>query len=166
MAKSIKKKRSGWIFLFLVVLTYLILFATGSDEVDKALYESYKILKMIAPLILVVFFIMSFINSFIDAKSVAKHLGDDSGIKGYAIALTGGVLSTGPGYIWYPLLQELREKGAKDGLVMAFVYARAVKIPWLPVMISYFGVKFTLVFSLYIILAALFQGVVVDKLKL
>jgi len=166
LAKSIKKNRSGWIFLFLVVLTYLILFATGSDKVDKALYESYKILKMIAPLILVVFFIMSFINGFIDARSISKHLGDDSGIKGYVIALTGGVLSTGPGYIWYPLLQELREKGAKDGLIMAFVYARAVKIPWLPVMISYFGVKFTLVFSLYIILAALFQGVVVDKLKL
>ena len=166
MAKSIKKNRSGWIFLFLVVLTYLILFATGSDKVDKALYESYKILKMIAPLILVVFFIMSFINGFIDARSISKHLGDDSGIKGYAIALTGGVLSTGPGYIWYPLLQELRSKGAKDGLIMAFVYARAVKIPWLPVMISYFGVKFTLIFSLYIILAALFQGVAVDKLKL
>ena len=32
-------------------------------------------------------------------------------LKGWSIALFGGILSHGPGYIWYLMLQELREKG-------------------------------------------------------
>ena len=95
---------------------------------------------------------MALLGTFIDAKAISKHLGEQSGLKGWLLALLGGVLSHGPGYVWYPLLQNLREQGARDGLVVAFIYARAIKIPWLPLMITYFGWAFTLVYTFYVVL--------------
>ncbi len=128
----------------------------------EALKESFKVLKMIIPILLIVLFLMLFLNSFIDEKTFTKHLGEESGIKGWLVAIGAGILSHGPGYIWYPLLQNLREKGVKDSLIIAFLYARSIKLPWLPMMISYFGIKFAIVFTLYIIFGAVVQGLIVE----
>jgi len=163
--KKQKKNKSGYIMLGVVSALYIILFFVNADKTVNSLFASLKVLKMIAPILLVVFFLMALLNAFIDEKSIAKHLGRDSGAKGWFIALFGGILSHGSGYIWYPMLQELRSKGAMDGLVIAFIYARAIKLPWLPLMISYFGLSFTIVLSLYILLAAFIQGVIVNKFK-
>jgi len=163
--KKQKKSKSGYIMLGVVSALYIILFFVNADKTVNSLFASLKVLEMIAPILLVVFFLMALLNTFINEKSIAKHLGEDSGAKGWFIALFGGILSHGPGYIWYPMLQELRSKGAMDGLVIAFIYARAIKLPWLPLMISYFGLSFTIVLSLYILLAAFIQGVIVNKFK-
>jgi uncharacterized membrane protein YraQ (UPF0718 family) len=60
------------------------------------------------------------------------------------------------------MLQNLREKGVRDSLVVVFLYARSIKIPWVPMMIVYFGLKFTSVFMIYILLGALVQGMLVS----
>lgn len=163
--KKQKKSKSGYIMLGVVSALYIILFFFNADKTIDSLFASLKVLEMIAPILLVVFFLMALLNTFINEKSIAKHLGEDSGAKGWFIALFGGILSHGPGYIWYPMLQELRSKGALDGLVIAFIYARAIKLPWLPLMISYFGLSFTIVLSFYIVFAAFIQGVIVNKFK-
>ncbi len=160
------KNITGYIMLFIVVLLYGVLYFFHANKTLYALGASLKVLEMIAPILLIVFFLMALLNSFIDEKSIAKHLGEDSGVKGWLIALVGGVLSHGPGYIWYPMLQELREKGALDGLVVAFIYARSIKLPWLPLMISYFGLTFTIVLSIYVILGALIQGIITNHFTL
>lgn len=165
MKKIPKAQKSGYVILTVVSIAYIALFFVNSDKTYLALMESFSILKMIAPIILIVFFIMAMLNSSIDSKAISKHLGEDSGIKGWMIALIGGILSHGPGYVWYPMLQELRDKGAKDGLVVAFIYARSIKLPWLPVMISYFGIYFTILLSIYVILGAFIQGIIIDKLR-
>jgi len=163
--KKQTKSKSGYIMLGVVCALYIVLYFFNADKTLDSLFASLKVLKMIAPILLIVFFLMALLNTFIDEKSIAKHLGKESGVKGWFIALFGGILSTGPGYIWYPMLQELRNKGALDGLVVAFIYARSIKLPWLPLMISYFGISFTIVLSLYTILGAFIQGVITNRLK-
>jgi len=159
------KNKSGYIMLGMVGLLYIIFYFFNVQKTEAALLASLDVLKMIAPILIVVFFLIALLNTFIDEKSIAKHLGEESGFKGWLIVLLGGILSHGPGYIWYPMLQQLRKKGALDGLVIAFIYARAIKLPWLPLMINYFGVNFTIVLSFYIILGAFVQGVITNKLK-
>jgi len=158
-----KKSRSGLIMLGIVVVLYAVLFFMKPEKTMDALSESLGVLKMIIPILLIVFFLMALLGTFIDEKAISKHLGEESGAKGWLLALVGGILSHGPGYVWYPLLQNLREQGARDGLVVAFVYARAIKIPWIPLMISYFGWAFTLVYTFYVILGAWLQGVIADR---
>ncbi|WP_294956294.1 permease [Sulfurovum sp.] len=159
------KNRSGYMMLAVVATLYAVLYFFNADKILLALKASFHILKMIAPILLIVFFLMALLNTFLDEKNIAKHLGKESGLKGWFIALLGGILSHGPGYIWYPMLQDLRAKGALDGLVVAFIYARSIKLPWLPLMISYFGLAFTLVLSFYIILGAFIQGVLTNRLE-
>jgi len=151
--------------LGIVVLLYAVLAVLKPESTLKALEESLGVLEMILPIILVVFFLMALLNVSVDEKAVVKHVGEESGVKGWLIALIGGILSHGPGYVWYPLLQNLRDQGARDGLVVAFIYARAIKIPWIPLMVSYFGWAFTLVYTFYVVLGAYLQGVIVDILE-
>jgi len=157
-------KRSGLIMLSIMLILYGITVLTAPSVARDALYKSLNVLKMITPILLFVFFLMALLNTFIKPKSIAKHLGKNSGLKGWFFALAGGVLSHGSSYIWYPMLSELREHGARDGLIVAFFYARAIKLPWLPVMVSYFGIVFTLILTFYILLGAWIQGLLTDKI--
>jgi len=158
------KKRSGWIMLGITALLYAAALYFAPSMAHSALDKSLNILKMIAPIILIVFFLMALFGSLIKPKRAAEYLGNNSGPIAWLIALLGGVLSHGPSYAWYPMLSELRNNGVRDGLIVTFFYARAIKLPWLPVMISYFGTGFTLVLSIYILLGAWLQGVLADKL--
>ena len=157
--------RSGKMMLAGVALLYLVAFLFDPAIAQKALASSGEILKMIAPILLVVFFLMALLHTSIDAKQIARHLGKESGLRGWLIALGGGILSHGPAYVWYPMLSEMRKQGARDGLVVAFFYTRSIKVPWLPLMVSYFGLLFTVLLTLYVILGAWLQGLIVERLN-
>ena len=158
------KNRTGLVLLLLVSIIYGVLFSLNEAKALSALKESLHVLVFIIPILLIVFFLMALLNTFVDEKSIAKHIGEGSSIKGWSIALVSGILSHGPAYVWYPLLQELRNKGINDGLIITFLYARAIKIPWIPMMISYFGMSFTVIFSVYILVGALLQGMIANQL--
>ncbi len=148
-----------------VIATYILLFIFDSSNAKQALYEGLGVLKMVLPIILVVFFLMGLVNITVDKEKISRHFGKESGVQGWFYAIAAGILSHGPAYVWYPFLQNLREHGAKDSLVFAFLYARSIKIPWIPLMISYFGFTFTLFFSLYIVLASVVQGLIVEMVE-
>jgi len=150
--------------LGIVALLYLVLGILHPDKTVAAFWTSLGVLKMIIPILLLVFFLMALLNAYIDEKSISRHMGEESGMKGWMLALFGGILSHGPGYVWYPLLQNLREQGAKDGLIVAFIYARAIKIPWIPLMITYFGWSFTLFYTFWVVVGAWMQGIVAQRL--
>jgi uncharacterized membrane protein YraQ (UPF0718 family) len=162
--KNKPKNRTGWIMLALVAASYILLGVTHPDRAIAALESSGKTLETIAPILIVVIFLIALMNTWIDPKSIGKYLGDESGIKGWLLALAGGVASHGSTLVWYPLLNDLRRHGARDGLLVAFLYARAIKVPWLPVMAHYFGWPFTLLLSMHIILGAWLQGIAADRL--
>lgn len=159
-----KVNRSGWIMLCITIILYAITFFTDPLTANAALKKSFDMLITIVPILLLVFFLLTLINIFIKPKSIAQYLGKNSGIKGWFFALCGGIISHGSGYIWYPILHELQSHGARNGLIIAFFYARAIKLPWLPVMISYFGLTFTLILSFYILFGAWLQGIIADKI--
>ena len=112
---------------------------------------------MIIPLSLV-FVIMLLINLFLKPAAVAKFLGKGSGVKGIALSAAAGIISTGPIYAWYPLLKDLREKGAGDSSIAIFLYNRAVKPFLLPVMVTYFGWLYVVTLIILTILASVVVG--------
>ena len=156
--------RVGWALLGITVLLYIVTASVDASVALISIQNSFSIFKSIVPILLVVLLLMAFLNTFVNSKSIAKHIAKDSGIKGWVIAIVAGVISHGSSTIWYPILSDLLKNGAKKGLIVAFFYARAIKLPWLPVMVSYFGFTFTLLLSFYILLAAYLQGVIADKI--
>ncbi len=162
-------KQQPFRFKGLKLLGFVVLLYGGSYLWDasralKSLEGFAHVLGTLIPILIVVTFLTALINLFIDPKSLARHLGAESGIKGWMIALSAGVVSHGPMYAWYPMIQGLREKGARDGLLIAFFYARAVKVALLPMMVAYFGLTFTVVLTVLTLLAAWGQGVVMDRI--
>lgn len=158
------KNRSGWVLLGMTSLLYTYTAFFDTAVATKALSKSLDVLAMIAPILLVVFFLMALLNTFIKPKIIANYLGSESGVKGWFFALSGGVLSHGSTLVWYPLLSQLRDHGAREALIVAFFYARAIKLPWLVLMISYFGIQFTVILSLNILLGAWIQGLFAEKI--
>jgi uncharacterized membrane protein YraQ (UPF0718 family) len=146
-----------------VALLYLGLWSVGSAGVLPALHKAVHILETLLPILAAVVLLTALVNLWLDPKALARHLGEESGWRGWLIALGAGVLSHGPMYAWYPLLGDLRRHGMRDGLVAAFFYARAIKVPLLPMMVAYFGLDFTVVLTLLTLTAAWLQGIVMDR---
>ncbi len=154
--------RSGLVFLGIVAGLYLVSFLVDGDATRQALRTSIDILYGILPVLALVVTLLVLTNYLLKPRQVAAHLGAGSGVKGWLLAAAGGVVSHGPIYIWYPLLQELQQKGMRPGLTAAFLYNRAVKIPLLPVMIYYFGVAYVGVLMAAMAAASLMEGKLID----
>jgi uncharacterized membrane protein YraQ (UPF0718 family) len=159
-----KQQKLGEVMLIIVLLLYIIAAMFNIDATLEAIKSTGEILKIIAPILLIVIFIVAIINQFVHPKQLSKYFGKKSGKKSWLITAAIGVVSHGPGYIWYPMLRDLREHGVKDGLIVTFIYARSVKVPWLPVMAGYFGITFTVLLTLMTLIGAIVQGMIAQKL--
>jgi len=150
--------------LGITLLLYLGTALLHPEILRPALRYSLHLFATLLPILAVVLFLMGLFDSVFDAKAIARLLGRESGLKGWGIALLGGVLSHGPGYVWYPMIQEMRRHGARDSLIVAFFYSRAIKLPWLPLMVIYLGTGFTVFLTLYVLLASWLQGLIAELL--
>jgi uncharacterized membrane protein YraQ (UPF0718 family) len=157
-------KFKGVKFLIFVLICYAILLVIDNTQALSALNESVKMIKKIAPIFILIIIINTLINYLLKPKQIIKHFGKESGTKGVIYALLGGVLSHGPMYVWYGMLEDMKSHGLRDGLIATFLYARAIKLPLLPFMIDLFGVIFTIVIIFYILLLATIQGKIIDIL--
>ncbi|MCK5017037.1 MAG: hypothetical protein KAS32_08190 [Candidatus Peribacteraceae bacterium] len=153
-----------WRFLLVVLAIYAIIGIFNYSVFENAALKFGYLLIEILPTIAVVFGLLFVANLLFTPKKVIKHLGKGSGIKGWLMMIVGGVISTGPAYIWYPLLKDLREHGMKNSLISGFIYSRAIKLPFLPIMIVYFGWEFTVILTIYMAIFSVINGIIVEKI--
>ncbi len=158
-------KFKGIKFLIFVIILYIVLLIMDNSNALLAIQESGKIIKKVAPIFILIIIITALINYFLKPKQIMKHFGKNSGVKGVFYAIVGGIFSHGPMYAWYGMLEDMRSHGLKDSLIATFLYARAIKLPLLPFMVDLFGWLFTIVIIVYILIAAITQGKIIDILK-
>jgi len=101
---------------------------------------------------------MLVLNLYLKSADIVRFIGKESGIKGKFISALAGIISVGPIYAWYPLLKDLKGKGAANDLIAIFPCNRAIKPFLLPVMISYFGWSYVLVLTVFTITGSLVVG--------
>jgi uncharacterized membrane protein YraQ (UPF0718 family) len=160
-----RKGRTGWWFLLGVVLLYLSIALFDVEYAHNSLQHFLKMGRDLLPVLILVFLFLWIFNLSSDMKERLIRLsGNDSGIKGWVVAVTGGILSHGPVYPWYPLLQELKAHGVRPALIAAFLYARSIKLPWLPLMAHYFGLSYMIILTLYMGLFSIANGWLLEKM--
>ncbi len=159
---STKNKKGTWIFMAFSLLLLLLVFIFNKEKGIEATKAFYHLIIEILPFLLVVFILMVLINLYLKMDVIKKHMGKESGIKGWIIAIVAGLLSMGAIYMWFPLLKDIINKGVKPGLVAVFLYNRAIKLHWLPLMAFYFGVKYVFVLTVITILVSVLQGNIID----
>ena len=146
------------IFPLLVLVIYGVLFVLIPEQALVALRNSVKLcLNILLPLALV-FVVMLALNLFVKPAQIVHLLGSGTNIKGILLSVAAGIISMGPIYVWYPLLRELREKGAGNMPIAVFLYNRAVKRFLLPVMIAYFGWLYVGILTVLTVLASVVNG--------
>lgn len=164
MKNNIKNLSGGVKFLLGVTLVYIMAFFINPLFVRSAILATGKSLLSIFPLLFFVFFIILIINIFLKTEAIKKHLGNDSGVKGWLYAYLGSILVMGPPYVLYPMLKELRKHGMKFSLIALFLNNRNVQPAFVPMMVYYFGAQFTVVVSIYILIFSFLSAVVIGKL--
>lgn len=148
----------GWVFLGCVAVSYGICAIAAPDVLALALSELMTLSVRVLPVLGGVFFLLFLIDIFINRQWILRHLGKAAGIKGWALTIGCGVLSAGPLFVWYPLLADLKAKGMSGALLSVFLYSRALKLPLLPLMVHYFGLAYTILFSVSILVFSVLIG--------
>ena len=151
------------IFPLLVLVIYGVLFVLTPEQVLAALKISGKVCLTILPSLALVFVVMLSLNLFIKPAQIVHLLGSGANIKGILLSVAAGIISMGPIYVWYPLLKELREKGAGNMPIAVFLYNRAVKPFLLPVMVAYFGWVYVGILTVVTVLASVVNGYLVAR---
>jgi len=153
-----KKGFQGVQFLAVVILIYIVLYFVNQDKTLESLQHFVKNTLSVLPIFLFVIFLTAVINYYFPKERIGKMFQGKSKFRTYTISLLAGIISHGPVFVWYPLLKNLREKGVQDGALVTFLYGRNIKLTLLPIMIGFFGQLFTIIFMVYIAIAAIIQG--------
>lgn len=160
MKNKISKKI---VFLLVVLGIYLAILIF-----DKELFLSSSkfflntILKII-PAFALVFVLMSIANYFITPQKVL-NFSKRKGSRKWFLMSFAGIISTGPPYLWFPLLSKLRKQGLSEGLITTYLYNRAIAIAFIPLLIFYFSAKYAIILYILITASALIQGKIMNKL--
>lgn len=159
-----EKSYVGWYFLLGVIMAYGLTSLVSPENASTAIRYFATILRKLIPVLIFIFVLMTLTNYLIKPKALVKYLGKNSGIRGWLIAIASGVLSSGPIYMWYPFLGELQKKGMKTGLIAAFLYNRAIKIPLFPLLITYFGISYSIILMIVMMILSVLQGLATEKI--
>lgn len=159
-----KNNNGKWYFLISVLILMLVIFALDSAKILPILKMFENLMLQILPVLVLVYFIMLLTNYFVDNKILKKYMSEDSGVKGWLISIVSGIISVGPIYMWYPLMKDLQSKGVKNKYLVIFLYNRGIKIQWLPMLILYFGLKYSLTLMVVMAIMSIPQGVIAEKL--
>lgn len=165
MFNKIKEKiDSNWIFLIISLLICLISLAIFPGNFGIFLQIFINLLISILPIFLLVFLFIFLFELFLSPKDIANLVGKKSGVLGYFFAILFGIISSGPIYMWYPLIEDMRKEGMKDSLAITFLYNRAIKIPLMPMVVFYFGLPFLIVMSILMIIFSIINGYIGEKI--
>ena len=163
--KKIKDNIWGnWMFFSFAMILFLLVFIF--DFSNFQIISSYFLqtfLKILLPLFFV-YFLIFFFNFFKLHLGFKKHIWNWSYLKRNIFAMIFGIISSGPIYLWYWLLKDFRNSGLSFWHIAIFSYARAIKLPLLPIMISYFWIKYSLIFIFVLLFQSFFQWFILDFL--
>lgn len=154
--------KTGYYFLLSIIGLYVLLSVFNYQLFIKALISSWLIIVQIYYVFIIMFILMVIIDYLVKPKELKKYLGEKSGVLGWVTAIITGIISTGPIYMWYPLLSDLKKSGMKDSLISAFLYNRAIKLPLIPVMLHYFSLGYIVTLMIVMVFASIIQGYLLE----
>ena len=152
-----------WIFPACIVLIYAAVFPAAPGKAVAALRASLHIAGQMAVPLAIAFGIIVLLNLLISPAVIFRFLGRKAGIRGLVLSTGAGIFAMGPIYAWYPFVKTLREKGVSNFHTANFLSNRAVKPAMMPVMVAYFGWRFTLVFTIIGVFGAWLTALAVKK---
>ncbi|MDA3856346.1 MAG: hypothetical protein PF569_08875 [Candidatus Woesearchaeota archaeon] len=160
--KPTEKSMFGYYFLGFVLILYLFFSIYNFEIIVVSLNYFFSLMKNVLPLLLFIYILMVISDFYLTEEKIKKLSSKFNGFRGWILAIISGIISSGPIYMWYPFLSNLKNKGVRTGFLVAFLYNRAIKIPLIPVMLIVFNVNYILVLFVVMVLASIVQGKIVE----
>jgi uncharacterized protein len=135
--------KTNWL-VWAAAIAYLIVASTRPRAAAAGAVLGLQTFAGLAVTLVCVFVIVGLFQVWISEEFIVKHLGEESGFKGLVLGAGLGTLVHGPLVGVFPLLRALLLKGARVGVVVVIVSTWAIKLPLLPLELTLFGWKFTL----------------------
>jgi len=163
--KSQPTKLTNWLILALAVGVGIVLLLIFPEKQQLAGITTKRFATEMFTILPAVLILMGLFAVWVSKDMVMQYLGQNSGLKGIALALFFGALPTGPLYIAFPLAAGLRQKGASLANIAIFLTAWAcIKLPQELVELQFLGARFMLARLSLTILAAVAMGVIIEKI--
>lgn len=154
----------NWLFFLVVIFLYILTILFDSSSTLIILKTFWKMLVEILPILLLISLFIFLFNILVSNKKVTSYLKKGWYFKKIIFSVIFGIASSGPIYLWYWLLRDLHKIWLTLWHIAAFSYARAIKLPMLPIMIPYFGIKFSILFIVVLFFFSFVQWFIVDFL--
>lgn len=154
-------------FLFLIFLTYIVLFVFYPSIGTASLSNSVYYIKEMISIMPVIFVLTALLDTWVPKDKIIKYLGKGSKAKGAILSLVLGSISAGPIYAAFPLCVMLHKKGASIRNLVIILSAWAViKVPMLLNEMKFLGLKFMVIrWVLTVISILVFSGLAAKIVK-
>lgn len=128
------------IYVFFLVVSFILGYNPGKEIAFNFISFLLYMLKILP----CAFILIGLFEVWVKKEVIEKHLGEESGIKGYAwVILLAGTIAGGL-LVAFPISYSLHNKGAKLSIVFTYIGAAAIcRIPMTLYEASFMGVKFT-----------------------
>lgn len=119
--------RSTLFFMALAVTSGVALYwFKGEDAFEAAASSSVLLVLMIAPIILIAMIISCYVRQLLPTTLVERWLGSESGLRGLAVAIVGGMVTPGGPFAAFPLVVGFYRSGASFEICVAYLTAWTV----------------------------------------
>lgn len=121
------KRRITRTTTFFILLAFaaaaMLAWRDGGEELLDALATAARLFVFIAPVIGAALLLGGYVHALLPHDKVAHWLGPESGMRGYALAMLGGIVTPAGPFAVFPILVGLRGAGA--GFAVCVVYVTA-----------------------------------------
>lgn len=143
-----------------IALSWILGFEPGK-QVSVNFYSFFRTMILMMP---VVFVLIGLFEVWVSRETIERHLGAESGIRGYcwATLLAGTVM--GPLYVALPVGAALFRKGARLSVVFTYIGASGIcRVPMTVFEATFLGVKFTVVRFLVSLPLVIVSAILLEK---
>jgi len=126
------------------VLFLVVSFILGYNPGKEIAFNFISFLVYMLKILPCAFILIGLFEVWVKKEVIEKHLGEESGIRGYAwVILLAGTIAGGL-LVAFPIAYSLYNKGAKLSIVFTYIGAAAIcRVPMTLYEASFMGVKFT-----------------------
>ena len=159
------KSRKFIIIFSLFVIFIFVSFITGFEKGQASGFAFIKVLLEMLKILPCAFILIGLFEVWVKKETIMKHLGEDSGIKGYFWALLLAGFSVGGLYVAFPLAETMHKKGASLKVIFAYLgFSGVVRIPMTIFEISFLRIPFTVARLLVTIPIFLLLGIILGTI--
>lgn len=158
------KKLKGLPILLGLALVYLVLWIFWPPQAQASAQAALASLKDVLLIMPAIVILMGLFEVWISREMVQKHMGSQSGIRGYLLAFLLGTAPTGPLYVAFPMAAGFLAKGARPAMVTFFLGTWAtLKVPQLLMEVNFLGVSFAVTRFILTLVMLVLMGLIIER---